>query len=173
MNKKEDGTTLCYAILADVSAEVENEQKYMLQAEMYKILSESADMITFDYAPQEDVMRIVMINPAGGSSEEVVERYMKKVLTNDHIQEDTRDSFLDTLKLASTAPTRGTFDFQWDYYGNGMRWYRAKYVSPAGGGDSRGGGRLDDISDIKRAERGSLSERKNGSAGPAPEEGQR
>uniref|UniRef100_UPI0026DF2920 PAS domain-containing protein n=1 Tax=Cloacibacillus evryensis TaxID=508460 RepID=UPI0026DF2920 len=169
------GTTLCYAILADVSAEVENEQKYMLQAEMYKILSESADMITFDYAPQEDVMRIVMINPAGGSSEEVVERYMKKVLTNDHIQEDTRDSFLDTLKLASTAPTRGTFDFQWDYYGNGMRWYRAKYVSLADdeGAIYRVVGRLDDISDIKRAERGSLSERKNGSAGPAPEEGQR
>ena len=175
MNKKEDGTTLCYAILADVSAEVENEQKYMLQAEMYKILSESADMITFDYAPQEDVMRIVMINPAGGSSEEVVERYMKKVLTNDHIQEDTRDSFLDTLKLASSAPTRGTFDFQWDYYGNGMRWYRAKYVSLADdeGAVYRVVGRLDDISDIKRAERGSLSERKNGSAGPAPEEGQR
>ena len=175
MNKKEDGTTLCYAILADVSAEVENEQKYMLQAEMYKILSESADMITFDYAPQEDVMRIVMINPAGGSSEEVVERYMKKVLTNDHIQEDTRDSFLDTLKLASTAPTRGTFDFQWDYYGNGMRWYRAKYVSLADdeGAIYRVVGRLDDISDIKRAERGSLSERKDGSAGPAPEEGQR
>ena len=175
MNKKEDGTTLCYAILADVSAEVENEQKYMLQAEMYKILSESADMITFDYAPQEDVMRIVMINPAGGSSEEVVERYMKKVLTNDHIQEDTRDSFLDTLKLASSAPTRGTFDFQWDYYGNGMRWYRAKYVSLADdeGAVYRVVGRLDDISDIKRAERGSLSERKDGSAGPAPEEGQR
>ena len=56
-----------------------------------------------------------------------------------------------------------------------MRWYRAKYVSLADdeGAVYRVVGRLDDISDIKRAERGSLSERKNGSAGPAPEEGQR
>ena len=154
MNKKQDGKTLCYAVLADVSEEMKNERQYMWQAEMYKILSESAGVITFDYSPQEDMMRVALMVPEKGYTENVRERYLERFADYGRIPREDKKDFVAVLKMASSAATHGTYDFRGDYYGAGMRWYRAKYASleDEEGRVYRVIGILDDISDIKRAD---------------------
>ena len=150
MVENKDGSWLCYAVLADITDEVALEQRYLWQTEKYKLLSESADMITFDYSPQDDIMRISLLLPQKGFTEEVRDRYLETIPAYGRIPDNEKDSFIAVLRHASAAATSGTYDFEGDYYGTGMRWYRAKYMSLA---DDEGQvyrviGRLDDIHDI-------------------------
>ncbi len=139
-------------MLADITDEVERERKHLWQTEKYEILSESADMITFDYTPGDDVMRISVPRPDGGVREEVRQRYLESARSYAQVPREERDRFVETLREAARTAMRGTYDFEGNYYGTGMRWYRAKYVSLADeeGAVYRVVGRLDDINDIIR-----------------------
>lgn len=150
MGRSENGTPLCYAVLADISDEVAREQTYLWQTEKYKILSESADIITFDYSPQEDVMRLSLLLPEQGFTELVREHYLETIDTNERIFNVDRSKLAEVLRNAIKTSHSGTYDFEGDYYRTGMRWYRAKYVSLADetGKCYRVIGRLDDINDI-------------------------
>ena len=151
-NRREDGMLLCYTVIADITEEVLLEQKSVWQAEKYKILSESADMITFDYFPLEDVMQISLPLPGTGLTEEVIPRYLETFDNYARIPNEQKQRFVSALHKASSTAMRGTYDFEGDYYHTGMRWYRAKFVSLAGedGQVYRVIGRLDDINDIMR-----------------------
>lgn len=150
MGMNPNGTPLCYAVLADISDEVAMEQAYTWQMEKYKILSESADIITFDYSPQEDVMRVSLLLPEKGFTEDVREHYMATIDQYERISSKDRQKLVAMLRSALQMSKSGTYDFEGDYYQTGMRWYRAKYVSLAddSGKCYRVIGRLDDITDI-------------------------
>ncbi len=150
IGKSQSDTPLCYAVLADISDEVAMEQKFMWQMEKYKILSESVDIITFDYSPQDDVMRVSLLLPNKGFTEEVRSHYLKTIDTYERISSACRGKLAAVLRSALRTGQNGTYDFEGDYYQTGMRWYRAKYVSLSdeSGRCYRVIGRLDDINDI-------------------------
>ena len=152
MESGPNGADLCYAVLSDISEEVALEQKNAWQTEKNRILTESSDMISFDYAPREDVMRMSIPRPGQGMMEDVHERYLATFKDYGRIPDREKDRFLEAVRAACARATTGSYDFEGDYFGTGPRWYRAKFVSLAdeSGQVYRMVGWLDDISDIMR-----------------------
>lgn len=145
-----DEEPLCYAVVADITKEVERDQERAWQAERCRLLSEVVGAITFDYSPFDDTMRVSVTLPEGGSTEEVHERYLASLGKDGHIPEEAKPNFAKTLCAACRRATDGVYDFQSDRYRGEVRWYRAKYTSLAddAGKVYRVVGRLDDIDDI-------------------------
>lgn len=150
LGEDRDGTLLCYAVITDVTDEIERSQERAWQAEKYRLLSESTDAITFDYSPVDDSMRVSMALPGKGLVEEVHERYMETFATSRLIPDEGKSDFMRALRSACEAATNGVYDFESDYYREETRWYRARYTSLAdeNGKVYRIVGRLDDIDDI-------------------------
>ena len=149
MSKNEAGVPLCYAVLVNITEELAREQEHLWQMEKYRILSESTDVITFDYAPQDDVMRISLHLPGEDPIETIYEHYAEEVSYGDQISNEEERRFISTLRSAANDRASGTYDFRGNYYGT-PRWYRAKYVTLADeeGRAYRVIGRLDDINDM-------------------------
>ncbi len=149
MSRNEEGVPLYYAVLVNITEELAREQEYLWQMEKYRILSESTDVITFDYAPQDDVMRISLHLPGEDPIETTYEHYAEEVSHGDQISNEEERRFISTLRSAASGRASGTYDFRGNYYGT-LRWYRAKYVTLADeeGCAYRVIGRLDDINDM-------------------------
>ena len=150
LDRKNVAYPICYAVLSDITEEVEKEKREAWQAERYRILSESEKVITFDYSPKEDMMCVSLTIPGKGFTEEVMRQYQATFNEYGRVAPASKESFIAALRSASSATGEGSFDFQADYYGDGFRWYRARYVSIADeeGEIYRVVGRVDDINDI-------------------------
>lgn len=150
LSEEQDGRLLCYAVITDITGEVKREQEHLWKAEKYRLLSESADTITFDYAPDDDTMRVSLMMSDGVPMEEAIECYLANFIDNRRIIDKEKPGFQHALRSACRKAKSGVYDFEGEFYPGERCWYRARYTSLA---DEQGHvyrvvGRLDDISDI-------------------------
>lgn len=152
MSSGTDGRLYCYAIMEDITEEVENSQTVMWQSEEYRMLSEASDTIMFDYVPQTDIMRIHMPDHSGLKQDREISHtnYLKNLLYAAYIGEEERPILREALTNALQSASSATVDFRAIYDETGERWYRAKFASLADeeGRVFRVVGRLEDINDI-------------------------
>ncbi|MDD3337019.1 MAG: EAL domain-containing protein [Eubacteriales bacterium] len=147
-----DGRRLCYAVFADITKEENERRNYERQFEKSKIIMEHSGMITFEYLPTEDIMSYSILRSGHGLESEKIEQYLQNFSHRSMIPENQKSSFLHILQEICQRAESGVYDFQRDFYGSGLRWYRAHYVSLA---DESGAvysvlGRLDDIDELKK-----------------------
>jgi diguanylate cyclase (GGDEF)-like protein len=119
---------LCYAVLVDVTRQVQMERAYNRQTELYRIMMEDSQQIFFDYDLEKEVMHYTLRMPAGNREDRVVENYLRHVRRSTVIHADHIPSFLSCLKRYCRTRTPGKHEFMADFYGtNDFRWYRAYF----------------------------------------------
>ncbi len=115
--------------------------------ERYRLLGEDAGVLTFDYDPDSDTL-LYSVCPADGMRvENAVRGYLANLPTCGRIAPEFREVCRTNLLRAMNGPARGSFEYRADFFGEGYRWYRLRYVSvaDAGGTVSRVVGRADEI----------------------------
>ncbi|NLI21996.1 MAG: EAL domain-containing protein [Clostridiales bacterium] len=146
---------LCYAVLVDVSKQMEMERAYNRQSELYRLTMEDSRQIFFDYDLEKDVMYYTLRMPTGQREDRVVPAYTKSVRHSPVIHGDHIPAFVSSLRRALRTQSPGSHEFLADFYGTGdHRWYRAYYRSLM---DERGMlyrmiGRVVDIQEEKHRE---------------------
>ncbi|MEA4927909.1 MAG: EAL domain-containing protein [Candidatus Limiplasma sp.] len=147
---------LCYAVLVDVSRQVEMERAYNRQSELYRITMEDSRQIFFDYDLERDVMNYTVRLLSGEREDRVVPEYQKHLPESAIIHPDYIPDFIRNLRRFCRTRDPGMYEFQADYQSNGeFRWYRAYFRCLA---DERGAlyrmiGRVVDIQDEKAREK--------------------
>lgn len=151
--KQGNQESLCYAVLADITQEIERERDFNKQTELYRLLMDDSEVIFFDYDDDTDTM-VYSLPMAGKREALTIRNYMttlaqSKVLYPEHVER-----ILKGLSAAKQRGGAGDEDFLADFTGNGFQWYRAFYRSIADelGNVYRTIGRLEDINDEKHAE---------------------
>ena len=146
---------LCYAVLVDVSHQVQMERDYNRQTELYRIMMEDSQQIFFDYDMEKDVMHYTLRMPDGKRRERVTSNYLRTLRHSVIIYPSHISSFLACLKRYSRTRAPGKHEFMADYYNtNEFRWYRAYFrtIEDESGQLYRMIGRVVDIQEEKTRE---------------------
>ncbi len=121
------GMAEMYAVLSDVTEEVREQRKRAWQNERYRLLSELAHAISFDYDSESDTVLLYLDRTGKGMEEQVITHYLENLSANR----------AGVVHPGSLATVRGMFErvnageagveieYRADYHGNGYQWYRA------------------------------------------------
>ena len=146
---------LCYAVLVDVSNQVQMERAYNRQSELYRIMMEDSQQIFFDYDLEKDVIHYTLRLPSGEREERTVQTYSKSLRHSLIIHPDYTGGLLNALKRYCRTRQPGTYEYLADYYHTGeFRWYRAYFrtIADESGFLYRMVGRVVDIQEEKQRE---------------------
>ncbi len=115
--------------------------------ERYRLLGEVAGTVTFDYDPMADTLVYTAYPADGMRVESSVRGYLKNLTACRRISPESHEVCRTNMQRACSAPTTGSFEYRADFFGEGYRWYRVRYVSAAdpGRGVYRVVGRADEI----------------------------
>ena len=119
---------LCYAVLADVSSQMESQRDFNRQSELYRIMMEDSHQAFFDYDLENDVMDYTIRLPSGKRDERRVHQYLKALKTSTVIHPEYSKRVANVLRRAVRTGRSGNYEFMADYYyGGNYRWFRAYY----------------------------------------------
>lgn len=115
--------------------------------ERYRLLGEDASVLTFDYDPRSDTLLYSVCPEDGMRVENTVRGYLANLAACRRIAPESREVCRTNLLRAMDRPVGGSFEYRADFFGEGYRWYRLRYVSVAdeAGVVSRVVGRADEI----------------------------
>lgn len=123
---------LCYAVLVDVTRQVEVERAYSRQSELYRIMMEDSNQIFFDYDLEKDEMHYTLRMPTGHREERVMPSYATSIRHSTVIHPEHIPGFITCIKRCRRSKAPCTHEFMANYFGTGeYRWYRAYYRSIA------------------------------------------
>lgn len=127
-----DGCILCYAAFFDETANVEAEQDAESVNELYGLLIENTDTITFDYSIAKKTLLLSYIDPKSGRVEMMLKDYFKDLKQGKAaIDEQYRNEVLAAYDNAVAEATRGSFDFHGFGPDHKPHWFHVKYSSLA------------------------------------------
>lgn len=154
----ENEPTVCYATLLDVSNLVEAEQSADSMKELYSLLIESTNTITFDYRVAEDAFRMSLVGKDGKRKEERIPAYSKYLKSSrSHVSAASKNEVSSALAHAIEDETQGELDIQAADEDGQEHWFHIKYLSLS---EDRAVyrllGRVDNIDDVMRAQEAKL-----------------
>lgn len=121
---------LCYAVLVDVTRQVQMERAYHRQSELYRIMMEDSNQIFFDYDLEKDEMHYTLRMPSGQREERVMPSYSTSIRHSTVIHPDHITGFIGCIKRCRRSGAHCTHEVLASYFGTGeYRWYRAYYRS--------------------------------------------
>lgn len=126
---QKDGSSLLFAVCADVTAEKETEDALRLQKELCDLLLNRSHIINFDYDPATGMARLETYDRSGHRSTRQAESYLNELESSSNIHPDDRSRVATALRRASSRPGTGTLEYRADYNGLGWRWYRMSLVN--------------------------------------------
>ena len=126
---QKDGSSLLFAVCADVTAEKETEDALRLQKELCDLLLNRSHIVSFDYTPATGEARLETYDQTGQRSTRQAESYLDELESSSAIHPDDRSRVATALRRASTRPGTGTLEYRADYNGLGWRWYRMSLVN--------------------------------------------
>ncbi len=151
---------LCYATLFDISNFIEAKHMADSAKELYQLVMESAETITFDYSVADDSMHMSMLSDENVRTEKHYLdylSYLKSSLSN--IDEESKAEVTEALHQAIEKEMHGELDFHAVGLDNIPHWYHTKYVSLAEGGKVyRVIGRIDNFDSVISAQDARLEE---------------
>ncbi len=98
---EEDGETLMYAAVSDVTERIENQRRAAVQEQMYQVLLEETGTIVFNYDPAKDELSYLRHSYASGNEFVTVERIGEEPDSFTLIQQSFRPGFVSLLKNLS------------------------------------------------------------------------
>lgn len=101
---EEDGETLMYAAISDVTERVENQRRAAVQEQMYQVLLEETGTIVFNYDPAKDELSYLRHSYASGNEFVAVEHIGENPDGFTLIQPSFRPGFASLLKTLSEKP---------------------------------------------------------------------
>ncbi len=137
-NETATGSETKFPACADVQSHLDSTDKRaytghydvdMRRMERYRMLAEDAGVVTFDYDPATDVLDYSVHMPDGACIEGNVSDYLARLETCTHIAPQSRETCRAHLSRALRAPTRGSFVYRADFFGEGYLWYHLRYLS--------------------------------------------
>lgn len=99
--------------------------------ERYRLLGEDAGVVTLDYDPKADVLVYSLSNPGGTRLESTVQGYLENLAMSRRVAPESHEVCRANMLHALNTPTGGSFEYRADFFGEGYRWYRLRYVSVA------------------------------------------
>jgi diguanylate cyclase (GGDEF)-like protein len=99
--------------------------------ERYRLLGEDASVVTFDYDPKADALVYSMFAGCGARVESTVRGYLENLTANGRVAPESREICRANMLHALRAPMSGSFEYRANFFGEGYRWYRLRYVSAA------------------------------------------
>lgn len=143
---------LCYAVLADVTQQVEVERAYNRQSELYRIMMEDSQQIFIDYDLESDTMHYTLRMPEGKREERVMPSYTKNLRRSAIVHPEYVTGLVSAMRKHIRNQTPGEWEYLADYYGTGEhRWYRMYFrtLADENGAPYRMVGRVVDIQEEK------------------------
>ncbi len=98
---KEDGETLMYAAVSDITERIENQRRSAVQEQMYQVLLEETGTIVFNYDPEKDVLSYLRHSYNSGNEFVTVEHISEDPDRFTLIQPSFRLGFVSLLKSLS------------------------------------------------------------------------
>lgn len=99
--------------------------------ERYRLLGEDAGVVTLDYDPKKDVLVYSAVPQEDVRVESIVGNYMTDMAESHVIAQESHEIFRINLLRAMNGASSGSFEYRADFFGEGYRWYRLRYVSAA------------------------------------------
>ncbi|MBP5233370.1 MAG: diguanylate cyclase, partial [Planctomycetes bacterium] len=127
----DNGHTVVYASIVDITERIAEERKMAKQDELYKLLMEDSQMLIFDYDPETRLMEYSLMLPDHRRAQRQIAGYLDQLPHSATLHPDSREPFAERLRAAELAPARDTFEYRADYFGRGYAWYRCLYKSLA------------------------------------------
>ena len=124
----DDGRSIGYTVLTDVSEQIAVTRKQQQQEEIFKMLMDDTGNIVFDYDVDEDVMDISLLRD-GNRTIKTIKRYLAEFATVSLIHHDHIDMLLGRFREAKMRPISDHCSFQANIDGQGYRWFRSYYKS--------------------------------------------
>ncbi|MCI2058646.1 MAG: EAL domain-containing protein [Oscillibacter sp.] len=154
------GATLCYATMLDVSNLVEAEQSADSLKELYRLLMESTETITFDYSAGKDLLRLSFMNQKNIRTERQYPDYVHFAESGrSRVDPSSRPALLRALHAALEREVHGELDLRALGPDGRRHWYHTKFLSLAqDGAVYRIIGRVDNFDGVVLAQEAKLEE---------------
>lgn len=117
----------------DINERKKLEEELHLMDEQYRMLEEVADEFPFEYDVLKECFRVPQKYYINGKVLDPEKRYLELGEMLNDVQEEDRDRYLETLKAARAAETKGSVDYRLNISPAGKKplyvWYRTVYRS--------------------------------------------
>lgn len=145
---EEDGETLMYAAVSDVTEKIESQRRAAVQEQMYQVLLEETGTIVFNYDPEKDELSYMRHSYASGNEFVNVEHICENPYNFSLIQEGFRVGFASLLKELSKKAGTSEIPVKIDVDGYPRR-YKAflKSICDADGSVFEIIGKFEDVDD--------------------------
>ena len=142
----DNGDNVYYVIISDVSIEMNLVQNQIWQNERYRMLAEITNSVTFDYAPQQDMLTYHITSHNDKNKEVLVDNFSDKMHIYASVDPEDRASIQDIFAMMVEKPMNTVMELRLKITDD-YRWHRVYAVSLANayGDIFRIVGRLDDI----------------------------
>ncbi len=154
LTSRKEQAPQCYITMQDISTLAEADTKRSWQEERYRILSESEQVVTFEYNMDTDILDYNIFTDEGVLKNIRIARFLENLSEDKRIHPDSTAIVGEALSKARSSHSSNALDIMADFHGQGYRWWRLRYTSVT---DEKSRvchvvGRADDISQEKENE---------------------
>lgn len=148
-----DGSYLICAACFDRTPDLKSHTELQFRAQLCDLLLDRSRILSFDYDPVSDTMRIERHNDTGHRVTHVIEQYRVSLSNTSFVHPDDRKKLAAAVKRLSSRPGAETLEYRGNYDGQGWRWYRLSWIGlfDGQGNVPRLLGKGEDISQSKAA----------------------
>lgn len=147
-----EGPGVVQCAFNDVTDAVRERRERAWQNERFRILSELAHAISFDYDSESDTVQLYIDRTGNGMELQVIPSYLKVLGTagRTEVHPDDVAAVKSMFEQVRAGSSNQIIEYRADYYGTGYRWYRANLFVV---GDARSSWHLVGLIDNIQAER--------------------
>lgn len=148
-----DGSYLICAACFDRTADLRSHTELQFRAQLCDLLLDRSRILSFDYDPVSDTMRIDRHNDTGHRITHIIEHYRTALSGTTFVHPEDQKKLSAAVKRLSSRSGAETLEYRGDYDGQGWRWYRLSWISlfDGQGNVTRLLGKGEDISQSKAA----------------------
>ncbi|MEX1308524.1 MAG: diguanylate cyclase [Eubacteriales bacterium] len=129
LSRKKDEKTYCYITMRDISALAKDGNERNWQAERYRILSESEQVVTFEYETEADTLDYSIYTEAGVLKNIHIDKFLEGLSEEKRVHPDSKALVQETFRKAQETHSSNSIDILADFYSRDYRWWRLRFAS--------------------------------------------
>jgi|GEM_PF-1963063 len=129
LSSKSADKQLCYFTVRDISALNMDENVRSWQEERYRILSESEQVVTFDYNVETDVLNYNIYSAEEGLKNIGIVNFLREIENDKRIHPTSIEAVGEAIGKAKETHSSNAMDVLADFRGQGYRWWHLRYTS--------------------------------------------
>ena len=118
-----------YITMRDISALSKGTTERSWQTERYRILSESEQVVTFEYDTDADTLDYNIFTDEGILKNIHIEQFLERLQKEKRIHKDSKKTMREMLKKAKETHSSHSMDILADFHGGDYRWWRLRFTS--------------------------------------------